>query len=437
MICKHLFLSCLLGFFFFTSCGSPDDAGTRTETAPCAEATPVPIAERLDTLNIIVETSGSMKGFMPTQNRQTAFQQQVDDILANAESDKETFRNLRLYTAQDNIRTIGYDRFQSMLRQGLAQAGASTPIPNLLRQIASQYTGPGQVSVFISDFIYSPPNARDRDYISNDIRRALTALQNKGHAVAVYGFQSEFQGTFYPAGSKNGTQAPPLTNCCETEVPYYVWIVGPEPAVRLAVTRLVGRNAPVSMQVGYERTDPQFGVVPGSGRSGSWYLGEAGNQTILIDNINELRKGEVAFTVGVNLESVPSQFASVDYLQNNLQVQARNGKATVQNVTTRQDFSSEQKLTAKDQQLIECYTHLIQVQVGGVDDRNSPLDIQLNLPAKNPAWTDTWTTDDDSDINEAGARTFALNEILEGLRALYPQEREAVFTLDLSIKKAN
>lgn len=437
MICKNIFTSLLLGVLFLTSCGNGDEAGTRTEEASCANAPQAPIADKLDTLNIIVETSGSMKGFMPTQNRQTAFQQQVDDLLANAESNKATFEKLRLYTAQDNIRTIGYDRFQSMLRQGLAQAGASTPIPDLLRQISTRYTGPGQVSVFISDFIYSPPNARDRDYISNDIRRALAPLQERDMAVAVFGFQSEFQGTFYPAGSKNGGKALPVQNCCETEVPYYVWIMGPEPAVRLAASKLFSNNGAVAMQAGYNRIKPAYGVLPGSGRSGSWYLGGAGNQTLLVDNTQELRQGEVSFTVGINLESLPDQFASEEYLRDHLQVQARNGKAAVENVMSRKNFSDNEKPSAKDRQLIECYTHLVKVNVTGMDDRNSPLNLSLSLPAKNPAWTENWTTDDDRNINEAGARTFALNEILDGLRALYPQEREDVFNLDLSIKKAN
>lgn len=437
MICKNIFTSLLLGVLFLTSCGNGDEAVTRTEEASCANAPQAPIADKLDTLNIIVETSGSMKGFMPTQNRQTAFQQQVDDLLANAESNKATFEKLRLYTAQDNIRTIGYDRFQSMLRQGLAQAGASTPIPDLLRQISTRYTGPGQVSVFISDFIYSPPNARDRDYISNDIRRALAPLQERDMAVAVFGFQSEFQGTFYPAGSKNGGKALPVQNCCETEVPYYVWIMGPEPAVRLAASKLFSNNGAVAMQAGYNRIKPAYGVLPGSGRSGSWYLGGAGNQTLLVDNTQELRQGEVSFTVGINLESLPDQFASEEYLRDHLQVQARNGKAAVENVMSRKNFSDNEKPSAKDRQLIECYTHLVKVNVTGMDDRNSPLNLSLSLPAKNPAWTENWTTDDDRNINEAGARTFALNEILDGLRALYPQEREDVFNLDLSIKKAN
>ncbi len=439
MICNNTLVALLFGAVLFTACGNTDDAGSGSETpdAACANANTAPVADEIDTLNIIIETSGSMKGFMPTQNRQTAFQEQIDDLLANAESDKDAINTLRLYTAQDNIRTLGYDRFQSMLRQGLSQAGASTPIPNLLRQIATGYTGPGQVSVFISDFIYSPPKASDRDYVANDIRRALASLAAKGMAVAVFGFQSEFEGVFYPAGSKTGGTATPITNCCETEVPYYIWIMGPEPAVRMASAKLLRNDAQVMMQTGYERLKPAYGVIPGTGRAGSWYLGGDGAQTILIDNTTELRKGEVSFTVGINLESVPTQFTSTNYLQQNLQVRGRNGNAEVGSVLPRQEFLSNEKLNAKDRQLVECYTHLVKVDVKSMDDRNSPLNLNLTLPANDPDWAQEWTTDDDRNIDEAGPRTFALSEILQGLRMLYPQEREAVFSLDLSIKKAN
>ena len=437
MIRKNLFLPLFIGAAFCTACGNGDETSSGKDETACSKVVSAPVAEQLDTLNIIIETSGSMKGFMPTQKRQTAFQQQVDDLLANAEAESGGIKKMRLYTAQNNIRTIGYDRFQSMLRQGLSQAGASTAIPDLLRQIATKYTGPGQVSVFISDFIYSPPDARDRDYISNDIRRALSPLQEKGMAVAVFGFQSEFAGTFYPAGSKNGGQAAPVKNCCDTKIPYYVWVMGPEPAVRLASEKLLNNNATVVMQSGYNRISPAYGVLPGSGRSGSWYLADAESQTLLVDNTQELRQGEVSFTVGLNLEALPAQYASKAYLQEHLKVDARNGKAEVAEVMLRRNFAENEKLNTKDRQLLECYTHLVKVNVLSMDDRNSPLTLSMRLPAKNPTWAEEWTTDDDRNINEAGAKTFALDEILEGLRALYPQEKEAVFTLDLSIKKAN
>ncbi|EMR04114.1 hypothetical protein [Cesiribacter andamanensis] len=434
MTCRNLFVFCL-GILVCTACGADSEQPVSAD-AGCSTAPAVSIASRVDTLNIIVETSGSMKGFMPTQSRQTAFQQQVDDILANAESNKEAVGLLRLYTAQDNIRPIGYDRFQSMLRQGLAQAGASTPIPNLLSQIAGRYASQGQVSIFISDFIYSPPNTRDRDYVSNDIRRALLPLQDKGMVVAVYGFQSEFRGTFYPAGSKASPKASPVANCCETDIPYYVWIIGPEPAVRMMAARLFRSPVAASMQSGYARRAPAYGVVPGSGRSGSWYLaGDA--QTILIDNTQELRQGEVSFSVGLNLEALPSQYRTPDYLSRHLQVQSSNGTTEVEGVWNRQDFSEKEQVSTKDRQLLECYTHLVKLKVASLDDRNSPLNLRLTLPANRPQWAEAWTTDDDRNPNDSGPRTFALTEILEGVRRLYPQEREPVFALDLSIKKAN
>jgi hypothetical protein len=436
MIRRHLFVVCCFGALLLTACGNGNERQTAAEGG-CDARSSVTIASRVDTLNIIVETSGSMKGFMPTQSRQTAFQQQVDDILANAESNKEAVGRLRLFTAQDNIRPIGYDRFQSMLRQGLAQAGASTPIPNLLSQIAGRYTGPGQVSVFISDFIYSPPSSRDRDYISNDIRRALAPLQEKEMAVAVYGFQSEFRGTFYPAGSKTTAKASPLVNCCETDIPYYIWIIGPEPAVRMLAARLFRNPVDASMQSGYKRSAPPFGVVPGSGRSGSWYLTGEGNQTLLVDNTQELRQGNVAFTVGLNLEALPSQFRGLDYLNQHLQVESKNGTAEVEGVWTRQNFSENEKVSTKDRQLMDCFTHMVKIRVRSMDDRNSPMNISLSLPAQRPQWAEEWTTDDDRNINEVGARTFALTEILDGLIRLYPQERDPAFNLNLSIKKAN
>jgi hypothetical protein len=443
---KSLFIhkslyTCLIAL---VACGGPvrDEADTesgsrasgKTEGGKCVTEPQATVADRFDTLNILVETSGSMAGFMPTEGSQTAFQRQLDDLLANAEADNAA--TLQLFSAGREIQPLTPQKFRKMLRQGLKETTASTALPNLIRQVASRYTGSGQVSLFISDFIYAPPNAADRDYISNDIRRALAAAERQGLAVSVYAFQSEFKGTFYPAGAKNGSSGQPLRNCCETELPYYIWAIGPEESLRRVSQHILAKETDYRIDFGFERRKPAYQLMPGAGRGGSWYTQNPQGTTITVDNTREISSGEMKFTLGINLENQAGQWATTQYLQENLELDVQNGEAEVEEVYTQIDFEKDSRLTSRDQDLVRCFSHFVIVKMNSIGNRNQAISLSLNLPAAMPNWTEEWTTEDDRRPDESGVKTFALKDMLIGINNLYAQEKQEVFSLPLTIHKA-
>lgn len=433
-VCLIIFL----GWFALSGCGS-EESGQVESSLSCPPAPDVQVAEKLDTLNIIIETSGSMAGFMPGRSgEQTGFQMQVDELLANAEAlEGNSIRTLRYYSARDQIYKEVYSRFVQMLRRGLRNPGSSTPLPGILSDITESYTGDGQVSLFISDFIYSPPNSRDRDFIANDIRRALNKVENENFAVSVFAQKSDFAGTFYPAASENpGGRVQPVKPCCETEVPYYIWVMGPEEKVRMVNQEIIRQNYEEQLHLGFSEGETPYAIIPGSGREGNWYPADREGKVIQLDNARDIQEEGLTYTIGLMLDGLPGQVNSTEYLEEHLKLQVENGEGQIKEVYNREAFLSGSTINSKDRKLIDCYSHYVTVEVNKVFDRNS--DIQLHLQLENaPApWVEEYTTDNDSRIEEVGARTFSLNAIVEGAgRAVRKQENtffNLTTTIDLS-----
>lgn len=393
-----------------------------------------PVAERLDTLNIFIETSGSMAGFMPSRGGdRTDFQLQIDDLLANAESlEGNTIKSIRYYSAREKMYKEAYSRFSQMLRRGLRNVSSSSPIPQMLQNISEEYTGDEQVSIFISDFIYSPPNRRDRDFIANDIRRAISKVRQNKLVVSVYAAQSDFEGTYYPADTKSS----PIRNCCDTKIPYYIWIMGPEEKVRLVNREVMKANFLEQVHFGFSLNDPSYVIIPGSGREGEWYPADREGRVVKLDNSRDIRDGGLTYTIGLNLEHLPGHVSNTEYLKNNLSLQVENGEAQIQKIHDRTQFLNQETINNKDRRLINCFTHFVKISVTKVFERNSNIQLKLVLDNDLPAWIDSYTTESDSQIEEEGPKTFSLHAIMDGARSATGNQAGKVFnittTVDLS-----
>lgn len=430
-----MFLALLLAGAGLLSCSS--DTGEQVvESTNCPPGAEASVAEKLDTLNIIIETSGSMAGFMPTRaGVQTAFQRQIDDLLANAESmEGNGINTIRYFSGRDRLYKEVYSRFNQMLRSGLRKVGASTPLPNLLSEISEDYTGSGQVSLFISDFIYAPPNKSDRNFISNDIRRALNSGDTEGFVVSVFAAKSDFAGTFYPAASERpGGAVRPIPKCCDTPIPYYLWVMGPEEKVRLVNQRILKGNFEEQLHLGFRQQEPAYMIIPGSGRQGEWYPASREGNRIVLDNPRLISQDPFTYTVGLQLEPLPGQLADAAYLQENLRLAVENGEAHIEEVYSRVEFLNSAAINNKDRRLLECFSHFVTISVDKVFNRNSNVEVRLELRNQLPPWVEAYTTTNDSQIEEEGAKTFALSEILEGAARSARAQGNQFFSLSTTI----
>ncbi|HEX8349057.1 MAG TPA: hypothetical protein VF598_03780 [Hymenobacter sp.] len=406
-------------------------------TPDAPEAASAATNQTLSQVNVFLEVSGSMEGFMPKPGadaQNTRFQQNVAQFLSNVNRSpsiqRKTFYRIKEKPYRDTYQQLG-----TTVREGIREPASSTSIPAILDTLVSHYYQPNAVNVLISDFIYAPRNAGAVPYIKTDITDALNGASRSDLAVSVYGYTSDFKGAFYPAMK---TAAKRINNCCDTEIPYYVWVIGPADAVRRFDAALLKKEPGQQAHFGVKYPAPASSLLNKFQNLGSWYYGEkdaskrtagASYHTVAVSEVSAQQP--VEFVLGLNLESLPALYQDLAYLKPNLQLTGQDTDAKIVNV-----FGATDQTRASSGPEAQ-YTHFVKIRVTKMSKATRPL--QILLQDKRPAWVTQWTTKNDSNINQVGAKTFALNSLLDGVAAVTTDEQNQapVFTIPLTLQPAD
>ncbi len=385
-------------------------------------------AQPLQAVNVFLEVSGSMEGFMPktgTSGENTKFQQHVAQLLSEINRTGAAKRK-SFFRIKEKPYADTYQGISGTVRSGIQQPAKSTELPAVLDTLMTRYYQPGTVSVLISDFIYSPKNAGAIPYIKTDI---TDALQRNGAqpdlAVSVYGYLSDFRGTYYPALKAAGKK----TNCCDTEIPYYIWVLGPADAVRRFDAALLEQQPAKQAHFGVTYPRPAYSVLDKFQNKGAWYYGDAGASkrtagTYRVVAVSEASAQQpVEFVVGLNLGQLPGQYKDVAYLKQNLKLEGVDTDAKLLDVTPATD---QTKASSGPQSK---YTHFAKVRLTQQPKAARPL--VLRLHDQRPAWVAQWTTRNDG---TPAPKTFALNSLLDGLAPT--DATRLIFELPLTLQPA-
>jgi len=403
---------------------------------PTAATAPPVAAGPLAQVNVFLEVSGSMEGFMPktgATGTNTRFQQHVAQFLS--EVNRSSAARKTYFRIKEKPYPDSYQQLSQTVRGGILQPASSTDIPTVLDTLVSGYYAPNSVNVLISDFIYSPKNAGAIPYISTDITDALNRTHRPDLAVSVYGYASDFHGAYYPA-LKTGVKK--ISGCCDTDIPYYFWVIGPAEAVRRFDAALLERQPGQQAHFGVKYPTPASSLLSRFQNVGAWYYGEkdaakraagAAYHTVAVSSVSA--KEPVEFVVGLDLQDLPALYHDVNYLKANLQLQAQDTDAKIIGAfaATAQTKNSS---GAENQ-----YTHFVKVRVTRLGKAARPL--QLVLHDRRPAWISAWTTKNDSNINQTGAKTFALSSLVDGVAAVTTREADKtpVFLIPLTLQPAD
>ncbi|MCC2546005.1 hypothetical protein LJY25_06080 [Hymenobacter sp. BT175] len=417
-----------------TTAPAPNDSKPAPTTAEAPEqgSAAGPLAQA----SIFLEVSGSMEGFMPKASgaENTRFQQHAAQFLSDLNRSTAVQRK-SYFRIKEKPYADSYQQLSQTVRSGIQQPASSTDIPSVLDTLVSRYYAPNSVSVLISDFIYSPKNAGAIPYISTDVTDALNRAGRSDLAVSVYGYTSDFRGAFYPALK---TAVKKINPCCDTDIPYYFWVVGPADAVRRFDALLLERQPAQQAHFGVKYPTPASSLLNRFQNVGSWYYGEkdaskrtagASYHTVAVSKVSA--QEPVEFVVGLDLKTLPALYRDVNYLKPNLQLQAQDTDAKIVSVFAATD---QTKNSSGAENL---YTHFVKVRVTRLGKAARPL--QLTLNDQRPGWIGQWTTKNDSNINQAGAKTFALSSLLDGVAAVTTgeQEQAPVFRIPLTLQPAD
>ena len=199
---RQVFVMCGLAIGL-AACG--DDNPPETEKAVPAAKIAAPYKEEVVTplvVNVFLELSGGMKGFMPLNTAAmlpTAFQNRVSALASKTNSSPEVSKAQFLLGLNQTSKAVTYNHFRDVLQGQTKEAAKGTELPTMLENLLNSPDASNRVNVIVSDYIYGPEDAGNFTTMKPRIADALALVSKKHLAVAVIGETSRFYGTFYPA----------------------------------------------------------------------------------------------------------------------------------------------------------------------------------------------------------------------------------------------
>jgi len=378
------------------------------------------IAEKIKNLNVYLEISGSMKGYMPKQTgRSTDFQKEMASLFSwfvtSVESNSKKF-----YGIKDDQTTLEFeskDDVASKISRAEFDFGKTTTLPDLVEKIIKK-TNQEDVSIIVSDFLYSPPNALNLEGTLN-VRLREMFLKRPEMALSVYAFKSDYSGSFYTVTNKV------IENCCSDKRPYYVWVLGKQSLVEL-IDKLIAEKMSFSeeLHIGKKYETINGEILSQSGRNPESLWQRKSNCTNIITEAKNISEEEkLTYTIGLDLSKLSKQHQNLEYLKANLSVRSSNSKSNITKIYTYKEFES--KLAKEDIVLAKKYTHFVEIETYSIDIPNKA---SLNLELKNslPTWIETWNTESDETDAERNGKTVLLKRVVSGIQEAH--ENETLFS---------
>ncbi|MFT2008098.1 hypothetical protein ACMA1I_05435 [Pontibacter sp. 13R65] len=437
----YLLLSLLL---VVSGCYKKESSGEETETTTTVEkkdeprptATAPAESSKVD-VNLYLEVSNGMKGFMPPAEagrKPTEFQSRLNKMISEVQDGIYVDSKSYYLAKQDNqgrpvLDSVSYNTLKSTVVSGIKANVLGTPLPAMLQAALENSVAQNTVSIIISDFIHGPDPRDQGQFISldSDIRSSLKLAEHKGLVVAVLADASSFYGSYYPAVKK-----PAVSRKLDGEaIPYYIWVIGKQEEVQVVINKVL-RNLPAQQAYfGFGYTRLPYSAVLKSKEfrpTGIVYCTSRTAETCTSVNMQPKTEEPVAFTIGLDLSTLPASMQEVKYLERNLKLAANGCRASLGEIKA----ATEDNKAMPD---LSTYTHFVQVNVPQLTANKGS--IALQLPQLVPTWIENWSTENDNDPAADPKKTYQFNKIIDGVQALYRDQRKHVFSLTMDFNKAD
>ena len=386
---------------------------------------------------VFLENSGSMDGYVQGI---TTFEDDIYKLLVDMGYAADTL-NLYYINSKPIPYTGGVEKFINRLEPAeFKQRGGnrSNSDLNQILQEVLDYTQQDQVTVLISDFIFSL-KGEDTEALLNNQQISLyntfrRKLEQEAFATLIVKMHSDFTGNYYTKDNRPVY----LSN---VQRPYYFWLMGPADAIQSALTRLKIQqlggfdHSYTLLPTDQSTTAPFYTVLNNTFRKGSFRTdrAQAGQGYVHgIENPQASSRDDsrtFQFSVAVNLSGIA---ADASYLSepNNYQVSGYQ----LDTIMTIEQMSA---LHPRDQAMVEDKaTHVLVFSTQG----NNLNDLQVALKKQTPAWVQQTSSTDDTAIKQDQAeqdKTFGFRYLVAGVEEAYWNVfgREAYFTLEVSVKR--
>lgn len=396
----------------------------------------VSIADNFN-INVFLENSGSMNGYLNDPN--TQFKNSVYSLLTrlklfvNQDSLNLFFINKNDQLLFGNASNSDVEAFKDILNPASfskiskGQTG-ETDINELIKRCISKVDDKN-LSVFISDCIYSPGKSRpDAAMYLAEQKQGIflnfaTEIKDKQYDLSVLILQlnSGFKGIYYDKLDNKINFNDLISR------PYYIWFIGTNEQIkRLLSSRKLeeidgGITNRLVFQSPRENNVPNYKILY-SPKIGNFNAKQLNNKIISDASLskNNQNKGLFGFTIAVDFSS-SLQESSYFLDTNNYILSNAKYKLTVDTITEKNDTS------------LSGFTHLLKLETSEIKDEV----LKIEIVGKTPSWVFNSSSTDDSNIfhnkNEQ-QKTFGLKYLIEGVSdAFWPKSENVLNSIQIKI----
>ncbi len=424
---KNALINIIATYAIFTLCilcvSCDNSRENRTHNAKLGKVVPaappkVIVDLPAPTVNVFIENSGSMYGYVKGV---TSFEQAVYNYLSDIKI-KNISDSLNLCYINSKIIPQGSDIsdfIEKLEPTTFKQKGGnlnSTDISNLLKTVFEESCD-NNVSILVSDFIFSPGKKDAEQYLINQQIGIKTSTakfleSNPNHGILIYHLESEFNGYFYDkfdaAYSYKGNR------------PYYIWVIGHRQhlktlADKCPATSFMGGGVINSAVFQPEYIDIDYRVKV---RTGDFDIDKKDPSNRSIINAKKEKRGcsrskYMTFAIDVDFSEL--------LLDDNFLMDINNYEIN--------DADYSFKITKLHEQE---YSHTLYFSTEIV----KPTVLNIKLKQNTPQWVVSINDDDGVGINEANShKTYGFETLVKGVEMGYAAKNEHIVELKINVNQ--
>jgi hypothetical protein len=419
---KKTFIILFSFILFLLACGNNTKSKESHFLTPNSNSNQEIIPQTKPTVNVFVENSGSMDGYVKGV---TEFEEIIYDYLSNIELKISDTINLNYINNKIIFKGSDIQKFiKNIEPSDFKSSGGdigSSDIAKVLKSVLAE-TQENEVAILVTDGIFSPGRGVNAaDYLGiqrTDIKNTMASyLKNYPNTVVVvYQLSSQFDGICY--NRENAKTK------IKTKRPFYIWLIGDFRQVSLLKSSVLedkfkGNGVEhIYTLLPSAQSEIQYSIL-NSPKHGSFDRDRKAAKTSIYNIKNETKgkyEGQFLFSIGMDL-SLFSVLLGDDYLmdENNYARLVNKKTTTDLNVEIKHNENPEQKYTHN--MLLSCN----KIPVG---------DLEIVLVNRLPQWVYDMNDDEGLNINANDAinKTFGIKYLVEGIFEAYDMQGDNIYT---------
>lgn len=402
----------------------------------------VPYQETDYKVNVFLENSGSMNGFI---NEKSGFQdafQRLTVLLKHHYEEENLFMNyintkIHPRPVPSNVDLLDFaeqlvkpNQFKTVGNVG------STDLNNIIEMVL-QETDKNEISILISDCIYSiSGSGTTESMLASCKNKTMSHFLDKSKtfpdlSTLVAAMNSSFSGNYWDYKHPSG-KASQMLSCSR---PYYICVLGSSAAVKdfnekINVAELNGYSDRLLL-TNVDRLNVVYSTLATSYKVGQFRMKSENT----LSDVRKDRYNNWGFAIAANLSSLPMTAAEKENVANY--------ETSNQNYLVTQIIPIEANhpgISPNDKAIIQKInaTHLICVANSGP---LSPINLQIKIKNTLPVWVHDNSSVDDTGIGidqEEQNRTFGLEYFIKGIFDAYREntpDKDYLETLEVEIKQ--